>query len=171
MDERFRGKGIWFAAGALAFIFLCLMLCGMGAMATLFTRQGGAHLPPAAVPGVEEGAVPPQAYYGPGVGPHGGSGPFGFLISGIGMLFRLAFFGLLLLLLLGLVMRLFWGPRHRHPWHWCRPPKGKGWEGKPYPNWGPWARHWHGDHGEAEDEPASEKGAADDPDVAYGGAE
>lgn len=168
MDERFRGRGIWVAAGGLAIIFLCLMLCAMGAMATMFLRQGPAYgvVPQIQAPAGEDGGVAPPITYGPVVGRPAGYGPFGLIGAGIGLLFRLAFFGLLLLLLLGLVRRLFWGPRHWHHRHPGKPPKGK-----PYPGWGPWAWHCHGEVGDEEAKPASTEGEPDDPDLAYGGAE
>ena len=172
MDERFRGKGIWVIAGVAGIVFLCLMLCGLGAMVTTFTRSEAVYVQP---PLDEGGAVPPQVYQGPlGMGRYGGHGPFGFLASGIGLFFKLAFWGLLLLLLFGLVKRLIWGPRHCHPGPWRhhyrgKPPKGKEWEGKPHA-WGPWAWH-HGKPWEAEGEPTAEEGGPEDPDLTYGEAE
>lgn len=38
MDERFKGKGMWIGAAALAVIFMCVMLCALGAMGTMFAR-------------------------------------------------------------------------------------------------------------------------------------
>ena len=35
MDERFRGKELWIGLGALGIVFLCVMLCGMGAFLTI----------------------------------------------------------------------------------------------------------------------------------------
>ena len=105
MDERLGGKGLLVGFGALAIIFLCLMLCGLGAMATFWMRSGpmygeGYIQPPSG----EEGAVPPQVYYGPGgVGRHVGYGPLGIVGFGFSLLFKLLFFGLLLLLLVGLI--------------------------------------------------------------------
>lgn len=173
MDERFRGKGIWVIAGVLGIVFLCLMLCGLGAMAMLFTRSGEVYVQPPVDGG---GAVPPQVYQGPfGVGRFASHGPFGILTSGIGLLFTVAFFGLLLLLIFGLARRLIWGPRSCHPRHWGahhrgKPPEGKGWEGKPHP-WGPWAPHHHGEPWEAEGKSPAEGGGPEDPDPAYDGAE
>ena len=169
MDERFRGKGIWVAAGGLAIIFLCLMLCGLGAMGTMFMRQGVQAVPQIQAPAGEEGAVPPPVYYGPGY--HAGVGPFGFIGAGISLLFKLLFFGLLLVLFIGLIRRVFWGPRYWHHAHWGKPPQGKEWKGKPYPGWGPWAHHWHRWYGEEQEEPASTEGEPDEPDPAYRGAE
>jgi hypothetical protein len=161
MDERFRGKGIWVAAGGLAIIFLCLMLCGLGAMGTMFLRQGPEYavVPQGQPPVAEEGAVQPPVYYGPVAGRHVGVGPFGFIGAAIGMLFKLLFFGVLVLLLFGLVRRLFWGPRYWHHRHPGKPPRGK-----PYPGWGPWAWHCYGEAAEDEGEP-------DEPEPAYGGTE
>ena len=172
MDERFRGKGIWVIAGVVGLVFLCLMLCGLGAMVTTFTRSEAVYIQP---PVDEGGAIPPQVYQGPlGIGRHVGRGPFGLLASGIGLLFTVAFFGLLLLLFFGLAKRLIWGPRHCHPRHWGshyrgKPPEGKEWAGKPHAR-GPWAWH-HGRPWEAEDEPTAEEGEPEDPDLEYGGAE
>ena len=172
MDERFRGKGIWVIAGVVGLVFLCLMLCGLGAMVTTFTRSEAVYIQP---PVDEGGAIPPQVYQGPlGMGRHVGRGPFGLLASGIGLLFTVAFFGLLLLLFFGLAKRLIWGPRHCPPRHWGphyrgKPPEGKEWAGKPHAR-GPWAWH-HGKPWEAEDEPTAEEGEPEDPDLEYAGAE
>jgi hypothetical protein len=172
MDERFRGRGIWVIAGIVGIVFVCLTLCGLGAMVTTFTRSEAVYIQP---PVDEGGAVPPQVYQSPfGMGRSAGHGLFGLLASGIGLLFKMAFLGLLLLLLLGLVKRLLWGPRHwqprhRGPHYGHQPPKGKTWRGQPHA-WGPWAWH-HGKPWEAEDEPADEEGEPEDPDLAYGGAE
>lgn len=145
MDERFRGKAIWVGLGALAIVFMCLMLCGFGSM--LAAPRGMVYAPP---PAGEEGAAPPSLAYGHGpvgVGRYGGSGPFGLLFYGIGAIFRLAFFGLLLLLLLGLVKRVFWGHPHWGPASRCKPPEGEEGEDRPYVGWGPWAWHHHGKRG------------------------
>jgi hypothetical protein len=48
MDERFRGKGIWVIAGIMGIVFLCLMLCGLGAMVTTFTRSEAVYIQPPA---------------------------------------------------------------------------------------------------------------------------
>jgi hypothetical protein len=170
MDERFRGRGLWVIVGILGIVFLCLMLCGLGAMVTTFTRSQAVYIQP---PVDEGGAVPPQVYQGPlGRGQYAGHGLFGLFASGIGLLFKLAFLGLLLLLLFGLVKRLIWGPRHWHrtgPHYGDRPPKGKEWKGQPHA-WGPWAWH-HGKPWQTEDEPDDEEDEPEDPDLAYGGAE
>jgi hypothetical protein len=73
-------------------------------------------------------------------------GPFGFIFGAIGALFKLAFFGLLLLLGLGLVKRLFFGHRCWGPPPGWRPPGGKEGEGKPYAAWGWGPRAWHRHH-------------------------
>jgi hypothetical protein len=71
------------------------------------------------------------------------------------------FFGLVLLLLFGLVRRLFWGHRRWCPPYPGRPPEGGEWKGKPH---GPWAWHHHRKHGGpppwwgTESEPAAEEG-------------
>jgi hypothetical protein len=132
MDERFRGKGLWFGLGAGALIFLCLLLIAGAFIAVLApARMAPVYVQP---PAAGEGALqPPAAYYGPGL--------LGGLFFGLKMLFKLAFLGLLLLLLFGVVRRLFWGP------HYCAPvPSGKGWEGQPGGGFQPhthWRRHWH----------------------------
>jgi hypothetical protein len=172
MDEKFRGKGIWVIVGILGIVFLCLMLCGLGAMVTTFTRSEAVYIQP---PVDEGGAVPPQVYQAPlGIGRDAGHGLFGLLAAGIGLLFKMVFLGLLLLLLFGLVKRLLWGPRHWHPRHWGphyggKPPEGKAWKGQPHA-WGPWAWH-HGQPWQTEDEPADKEEEPEDPDLAYGGAE
>jgi hypothetical protein len=145
MDERFRGKGIWVGLGALAIVFLCLTLCGLVSM--LVVPRGMVYAPP---PSGQEGAAPPPTTYGygpVGMGHYGGGGPLAFLFYGIGAIFRLAFLGLLLLLLLGLVKRVLWGHRHWGQAYRCRPAEGEEGEGKPYPGWGPWAWHHHGKRG------------------------
>ena len=95
MDERFRGRGIWIGLGVLAIVFLCVMLCGMGAM--FATSRGTVYVQP---PGAEEGAVAPHVYQGSFFGGrHGAIGPFAFIFGAIGLLLKLGFLGLLLLLL------------------------------------------------------------------------
>jgi hypothetical protein len=143
MDKHFGRKGMWFALGALALVFMCILLCG--AAATVFAPRGGGGWVQA--PAVEDGAVPPAVvYHG-----HGGWGPLGILGAGLGLLFKLAFFGLLIVLLLRLVRRLFWGG-----WHTCPPPWYGPWQGAsqgasggegeapaPGAGWGPppWKHH------------------------------
>ena len=137
MDERFRGRGLWLGLGVVALIFLCLCLMA-GATFALF---GQSRVTPVYVqpPAAGEGAVqPPATYHGPGL--------LGGLFFGVRMIFKLAFLGLLLLLLLGVGRRLLWGPHH---WwrHYCAPvPPGKGWEGQPGGEGQPhthWHRHGH----------------------------
>ena len=93
---------------------------------------------------------------------------------GISLLFKLLFFGLLLMLVLGLVKRFFWGRRHwaHHPWGPPCPPgmatQGKAGEDDPHAGWEPPFWHRHGKHwgpppwwnAEAEpDKPADEDAA------------
>jgi hypothetical protein len=167
MDERFRGKGLSIGLGALAIVFLCLMMCGF------VTRV---VVPPAQVyvqpPAGDEGLAPPPPYYGYGptsTGRHGSAGPFGFIFGLIGGLFKLAFMGLFLLLLLGLVTRVFFGSRHWGPPPWGRPPNGKQWKGRHHGRWGPWAWHCHGKFWEPEGEPTGEEDESDSAEFAYGG--
>jgi hypothetical protein len=176
MDERFRGKGIWIGVGALAVVFLCVMVCALGAMAVMVGRSAPEYgvVPLVQLPAGGESASAPQVIYGYGplgTGQRGAFGPFGALFSGIGLLFNLLFFGLIFLVLFGLLRRLFWGHRYwrRHPWG--RQPKGKEWKGAPYGPWGPWAWHCYGRHWEPEGEPGGEKEAPATPDVAPGGSE
>ncbi|MEJ2208806.1 MAG: hypothetical protein P8129_07200 [Anaerolineae bacterium] len=118
MDKQFGRKGMWFALGVLALVFLCLLACGAAA-AVFAPRGGGVWVQP---PASEAGAVqPPMVYYA-----HGGWGPLGLLGAGIGLLFKLAFWGLLAMLFLGLLRRLFWGRRHA-----CPPPWYGAWQGAP----------------------------------------
>ena len=168
MDERFRGKGLWIGLGALAIIFLCIMLCGMGAM--FAGPRSQVYVQP---PVGEEGVAPPPAYYGfgpLGTGRHSVAGPFAFVFGAIGFAFKLAFFGLLMVLLIGLVRRIWWG---HHCWapprNWV-PPEGEEGEGHFWSGRGPWAWHhyrrhggpppWWGSPAEAasEDEPGEEYG-------------
>jgi hypothetical protein len=177
MDERFRDRRIWAIAGVAGIIFLCLALCGMGALATMFLRAdtGMVTVPQVPVPPAEGAAAPPVIY-----GPAGG-GLFGFLTFGLGMFFKLLFFGLILLLVVGLLKRLFWGPHHWGPHrHWTRyhgprkprhgPPGGEEWKAKAHA-WGPWAAHWCGEWWEEEDEPAAEEGEPGEAEPTYEGAE
>ena len=151
MDERFRGKGLWIGLGATAIVFLCLMLCimlcGLGAMFTGPSSQ--VYVQP---PATQEGNAPPPppAVYGQGpagMGRHGIVGPFGFFLGAIGALFKLGFMGLLLLLGLGLVRRIFVGHRCWGPPPGWKSPDGQEGEGRSYATWGPrfWRhhhRHW-----------------------------
>lgn len=171
MDEKLRGKGIWVIAGIMGIVFVCLMLCGLGAMVATFTRSEAVYIQPRLDEG---GAVPPQVYQSPlGMGWYPNHGLFGFLASGIGLLFKIVFLALLLLLLFGLVKRLIWGPWHWHPRHWGphyrgKPPEGRAWRGEPHTR-GPWAWH-HGRPWQTEDQPTDEEEEPEDPDLAYGGA-
>ena len=165
MDERFRSSRLWIILGALGILFLCLMLCGLVTMAFGVMRSGPVYGTIPQAPGAE-GPAPPQLYYGPGAG-----GPLGFVAQGVGTLIRLAFLGLLVLLFIGLIRRLFWGPRHCRFGSWGRPPEGQEWKGNTHPGWGPWGRHWHGEPPEQRDQPASPEDEPEDPDLAFHGAE
>lgn len=177
MDEHLRKNKHWVGLGALAIIFLCLALCGMGAMASMFFR-GGADYGPAPyvqAPAGEEGVAPPPASYGHGRMHMTPGGPFSFVGGAIGLLFRLAFFGLLLLLMIGLVKRLFWGPRwgarHWAAHHRGMPPKGKPWKGKPHGHWGPpwmWPCDGPPDEADASSEPDDAEGT-DQEEFVYNG--
>jgi hypothetical protein len=149
MDERFRGKGMWIGAAALAIIFLCVMLCALGAMGTMFARTTVPAVP--YVPQAsEDGAVSPPVYqgHGPlGMGRLGHSGPFGLFFGAVGALFKLAFLGVLALLFLGLIKRVIWGPRHWHHAYAGKPPTAEEWKTwkQKHHGWGPpWAWHCHG---------------------------
>lgn len=168
MDEQFRRNKLWIGLAAAAILFLCLALCGLGAMITMGARSSTVYLQP---PAGQEGAAPPQVYHSsPGPLSMGGSaytGPFGFIFGAVGFLFRVAFLGLILLLLLGLVRRLFWGPRHGWAHVGPRPacaPKGSS---KSYPRHGPWAWHGHGPPWATGDEPDEE--AETDSETGYHG--
>lgn len=174
MDEGIDRRRLqWFGVGAAGLIFLCLMLCGLGAMSMLLFRSGPAQgvvpyvQPP---PGQEGGVVPPPIYnqVPPAMGRWVGYGPLGFLSAGVGLVFKLLVTGMLLLLFIGLVKRLFWGHRHGR-WHrWGMPPRGEEGKGKPYAAWGPWAWHCRGEHWGPPPEPGAEN---DEPDEAYAPAE
>jgi hypothetical protein len=169
MDERFQRSRLWIILGALGILFLCLMMCGLVTMAFGVMRSGPVYgtipqAPPA--PGAE-GAAPAQVTYSPWIA----GGPLGFVVQGVGLLIKLAFVGLFVLLFFGLIRRLFWGPRHCGPGYWGKPHEGQSWRGKAHPGWGPWARHWHGEPPEHRGEPASPEDEPDDPDLAYRGAE
>jgi hypothetical protein len=143
MDERFRGKGGWIALAVIGFVVLCLMVWGGAVMAMFLARPGPVAVqPPASI----EGAVPAVPYYG-----HGFFG--GGLLGIVGFGFKLLFFGLLLLLGLGLVRRLFWGHRYG-----CMPPGGKAWQGKDRAHWGPWGWHGHPMHGKPEGRAEGDEG-------------
>jgi uncharacterized membrane protein YhaH (DUF805 family) len=159
MDERFRGKKHWIVLGAVAIIFLCLIMCGLGTMAMVVMRSGPAHGVTLQLqsPAGEEGIAPPAVY--PGLADMGGfshRAPFGFFFGGLRLLFGLAFFGLFLLLIVGLIWLVCWGPRRWGPPPWPRPPAGQ--EGRPHAGWGPWAWHHHSGPGGPGSEPAGEEG-------------
>ena len=144
MDERFRGKGLLIGLGAMAIVFLCILLCGMGAM--FAGPRSQVYVQP---PVAQESSAPPPppALYGhgpAGVGRYGVAGPLGFIFGAIGALFKLAFLGLLLLLGLGLVKRFFFGHRCWGPPPGWKPPEAQEGEGKAYAAWGP--RAWHRYH-------------------------
>lgn len=132
MDERFRGKGLWFGLGAVALIFLCLLLITGAAIAVLVpSRVAPVYVQP---PAAGEGAMqPPVMYHSPGL--------LGGLAFGLKMLLGLGFLGLFMILLFGMVRRLFWGLGY------CASvPSGQGRQGQPGGGAQPhthWRRHWH----------------------------
>jgi hypothetical protein len=93
------------------------------------------------------------------------------MAHGVGLFFKLAFLGLFVLLFIGLVRRLLWGPLHCGPGHWSRPRESQDWKRKAHPGWEAWARHWHGEPPEDRGEPATPEDEPEDPDLAYRGAE
>ena len=147
MDERYRRKGPLVVGAVMAgILFLCVTLCFMGALGTMFLRSSAMPVPQVQPPASAEGAVPPQVYLGPWDGGRSGIGLLGVLGFG-----AVLFFGILLLL--G-VARFVLGPRP------CRPhPAGKGWKGHRHP-WGPWGWHaqgkeWQeGESSEGDEDPA-----------------
>lgn len=164
MEKWIGQRRTWLIVGVIAIIFLCLAVLGMGAMAAVLGRSGIAGAGP--LIGVERG-VPLQAYHGSGAW-NAGLGVLGFLGFGISLMFKLAFFGLLLLLFIGLVRRVFWGPRHWHPRYMGRhfrgkPPKSDEWKRRPHGGGPPWAWHGCGEPDESEDEFAAEAGQPDAP--------
>jgi hypothetical protein len=169
MDERFGRKRLWIGLGALGLVFLCLVACGLLTLVGLVPRPAVLVPQPGTAlgqpQGSEDGAVPPaQVYdYGrPAVGWFPGGGLLGLLAYGISLLFKLAFWGLLLMLLLGLVRRLFWGPRH-----WCRPGAHEHWKQHPHAGW--WDRHPHGAHSRGKPDAAGEGDEPGAPDAEYSG--
>lgn len=142
MDRRFGRKGMWFALGLLALVFLCIVAC-IGAAALLAPRPAGTWMQP---PAGEGGAMPPVVY-------HPAHGLWALLRFGVGLLFL----GLLALLILKLVRRLVWGP-----WHAVSPYGYAPWKSAPQGTaggeaegsetgvgWGPpaWKRHaWRHHH-------------------------
>jgi len=121
--------------GCLSLLFLCLLLAG----AAVFVLFAPARVAPVygQPPAAGEGAVQPQATCD--------FCPLAFLFSGVKALFKVAFLGLLLLMLFGLGRRLFWGPYHWAPYYCAPAPAGKGPEGQPAgtPPHGHVRRHWH----------------------------
>ncbi len=174
MDERFRGKGIWIGLGALAIIFLCLMMCGFGAMVTMATRSSSAYgvVPQMQPPIAEEASAPPPAYYGHGpvgMGRHGGFGPIRFVFLGGGLLFTLLFFGFLLFLFVGAARHFRWGHRSWGPPFWGKPPEGEEGEGNAHAACGPWGwARYHG-HWGPPPEPTDKEDDPDTPDSEYSG--
>jgi len=154
MDEQFRRNKLWIGVAAVVILFMCVALCGLGAMASIGARSSTVYLLP---PTSEEGAAPPPIYNaGPassGLGSRAYTGPFSFIFGAVGFLFKVAFLGLILLLLLGLVRRLFWGPRHGWAHVGPRPPCGPESSHRSHPWHGPWAWHAHGQPWKTEDEP------------------
>jgi hypothetical protein len=162
MDERYRRKGPLVAGAVVGgIIFLCVALCFVGALGTMFLRSSAGVVAPAP-PAVGEGAAQPQVYYGPWGGGRSGIGLLGFLGFG-----AVLFFGILLLL--G-VARFVLGPRHYARAHGGLHPDGKRWKDHPHP-WGPWGWHAHAREWQERRESAAEEPPLEDEDPAYGGAE
>ena len=161
MDEKYRRKGPLVVGAVMAgILFLCVTLCFMGALGTMFLRSSAMPAPPAPPPAIGEDAAQPQLYYGPWIGGRTGVGVLGHLAFG-----AVLFFGILLLL--G-VARFVLGPRRCGP-HAGRHPAGKGWKGHPHP-WGPGGWHTRGKWQEGVESGGAED-LADDEDTAYHGAE
>jgi hypothetical protein len=159
MNEQFRRNKLWLGLAVAAILFLCVMLCGLGALVTMGARSSTVYLPP---PTGGEGSAPPPLYQSSpspwGLAGGANTGPFSFLFGAVGFLFKVAFLGLGLLLFLGLVKRLFWGPRHGWAHVGPRPPHGSTGSGQTHARHGPWAWHACGGGSEAEDEPSDETG-------------
>jgi hypothetical protein len=148
----------WVLPGVILLLIILGAIAGASWMSYNAGRVSGAQEAVAAMQGQEgaEGSGATRPYpmgpwhfkYGPGH--FGRFGPlllFPFIIGGI--LFKLLFWGLIILLFIGLLKRLFW--RHHFGWHgpWGPPPPG--WE--PPPGWkGPWGKHypWGGEEPEKE---------------------
>jgi hypothetical protein len=144
MDERFRGRGVWIGLGAAAILFMCLLMCVLGAFTSVTTGRAPVYVQP---PVGEEGVVPPPTSYGHthfGLGRHGGYGPFSFIAGGISLAFRLLILGCLLLLFAGLLKRLCWGRRHWPAHYGGMPPRHEDDPDRHDSPWGPWAWHGHG---------------------------
>ena len=157
MDERFQSKRPWVAAVVVgSILFLCVALCFLAALGTMFLHNSTAVVPQVQVPAGGEGAAVPQVYYG-----HGGGR------TGIGML---GFLGLGAVLLFGLILLLGIGRFLHRPWRCSPNAVGGTWKDQPHP-WHP--RHWHG-HGRGSygsDEPAGSQETADEGNQAQEGAE
>ena len=161
MDERYRRKGPLVAGAVVAgIIFLCVTLCFVGALGTMFLRSSAGVVAPVPPPAIGEDAAQPQVYYGPWGGGRSGIGLLGFLGFG-----AVLFFGILLLLGVG---RFVLGP-HRCGPHGVRHPDGKRWKGH-HPPWGPWGWHAHGSEWQEREEAAGEEPPLRD-DTAYEAAE
>jgi hypothetical protein len=154
MDEMLRRKRLWIGLGALALIFMCVMVAGAGLVALLAARPGPVYgvVPQVQPPAGGESGAMPAPYYG--YAPVRGSlgwGLFGIVGFGIGLFFKLLVLGLLLMLFFRLARRLFWGPRYWGYRHWgpCCPdksPQGGPGEGTSGAAQGPWAWHRHHRH-------------------------
>lgn len=169
MEERLGRKRLWMGLGVLGLVFLCLTACGLLTLVGLVPRPAVLVPGPGAALGQAQGgdggAVPPaQAYeYGrPAAGWFPGGGLLGLLAYGISLLFKVAFWGLLLMLLLGVVRRLFWGPRH-----WCRPGGHEHWKEHPHAGWRAW--HPHGAHSCGKPDAAGEGDEPAAPNAEYSG--
>lgn len=163
MDERYRRKGPLVAGAVVGgIIFLCVTLCFVGALGTMFLRSSAGVVAPVSPPAIGEGAAQPQVYYGPWIGGRTGVGVLGHLAFG-----AILFFGILLLL--G-VARFVLGPRHCAPLHGVRHPDGKRWKDHPR-SWGPWGWHAHGREWHERGESGEEEPGPEDEDQAFGGAE
>jgi hypothetical protein len=148
MDERFRDKRLWVGLGALAILFFCVAMCGLSSMATFLMRDGISQ-PPAVYPqppAADTDIAPQPPTHG--YAPYGAWRPAG---SGfLGTLFRLMLFGVMLLVAIGLLKRVFWGrhycgyhhwgrhARMPHPPHRPKPPSGVDCRCGPHRKWGPW---------------------------------
>lgn len=156
MDKVLRRKGLWIGLGVMGLIFLCVTLCALGPLLMLLPGQAVRYAPAPYVqpPSAQEEA--PQIYQGPVTGRYVPAGPLGIVGHAFRLLFKLLFFGLLLVLGLRLIRRVCWGPRHWYapywgPYYGGRPPNTptpgapEGDEG--HTGWGPpppWARRtWH----------------------------
>jgi hypothetical protein len=157
MDERFQSRRAWVAVVAVgSILFLCVALCFLAALGTMFLHNSTAAVPQVQAPAGGEGAAVPQVYYGHWGG-RTGVGLLGFL--GLG---AVLFFGLILLLGMG---RFVLGPRH-----WGPNAAGGKWKDHPHA-WYP--RRWHG-HGRGSyghDQPTESQETPDEGKQAKEGAE